>query len=101
MELNFASVKNVRPDLGGGVHVGNPSACGAEARELGVQRHLGLHDTLSPKHKTKQNLFNWIWWQMPVMSTLGRLRHENGEFKVSLVGTIALSGAPAERLGKR
>lgn len=53
LELNFASVKNVRPDLGGGVHVGNPSACGAEARELGVQRHLGLHDTLSPKHKTK------------------------------------------------
>lgn len=69
------------------------------------QENWGFKDILDSMtpclQNTKQNLFNWIWWQMPVMSTLGRLRHENGEFKVSLAGTIALSRAPAERLGKR
>jgi hypothetical protein len=40
--------------------------------------HSGLGNCL------KVNLLSWVWWNMPAISALRRLRHEDHKFKANL-----------------
>jgi hypothetical protein len=47
-----------------------------------ASKHEALSST--PSTTEKKEHVNWVWWHMPVISALKRLREEDGEFQANL-----------------